>query len=197
MKNNWPCEIVAVIILTKTNRYDVASGASCADISIVCCHQALFLQVVIKLYESRMLHYRQRVDVGLWGLVKLENSPTVITFNVCIIGFAPHQSQASPYQLLQQNRGLRRTKRNEHTDVVYIETLAKHEHRDNHLRAFIPVYIEELLFYFLPFFIFHLALLVAVYCNDIFVFQAFSLQKLLNERRHSGVLADDKHFRIL
>ena len=197
MQNNRPLEIILFVILTKSHGQDIASGSSCTHVAFIHCNQALILQVIIELDESRMLNDGQGIDISARRLMILQYPEAVFTLDVDVVRLSPHQSQTSTNQLLQQDWCLRRTERNEHTDVVDVKALTEHQHRDDHLRTLIPIYIEELLLDFLPFFILHLALLVAVDGNDVFIFQTFRLQKLFYKRRYRGVLADDEHLRVL
>ena len=90
MQNNRPLEIILFVILTKSYSQNISSGASGTHVAFIHSHQALILQIIIKLDESRMLHDGQGVDIGAGRLMILQHSEAVFTLDVDIIRLSPH-----------------------------------------------------------------------------------------------------------
>ena len=175
----------------------VARGRAAVTIVIACgARQAFVDQIVIERLKRRVLHDGQHIEQAAGFFAGLDQF-AVFAFDVVVFRIAPHQAQAAPDGLLQQNLRLAGAQRHDDADVVHVKAFAQHQHAHDHTRGGVVVHAEQALTHRCPVFFAQLGFFARVDGHHLVFAQAFLVaQELGHQRRHGGVFADHQHLGV-
>ena len=116
-----PEQVVSLVPLLQPHPDEVAGHVAAAYLALVHPSHALVHQFVVELHELGMLDDGQHVEVRMRRLAAHQHAAAVLLLLLPVFRLAPHQAQAAPHRLLQQDGGFGRAQRHNDADVVHVK----------------------------------------------------------------------------